>query len=411
MLIIGIFIPLLFLFGLVSKRVERTVVTGPMVFALSGILVALALPELTRVQLELKSVVVFSEVALALVLFTDATRIRLRSLLQATLAQRLLAIAMPLIIVAGATVAVLLLSDLRLWEAAILATILAPTDAGLGQVVVSNPRIPARIRQALNIEAGLNDGISLPFLMLFVALASADPGVGSLVWISYTLQQIGFGILIGLAVGWLGGWLLQHAAGRHWMTETFKLLSLLCLALLGWGLAEHLGGNGFLAAFVGGIFVKVGFQEASEHMIEFIEAWGQMLSFAVFYLFGMLAAPDLGQFSAVIVLYALLSLTLVRMVPVAVSLLGTRLKPASMLFLGWFGPRGLASVVLGLVYLKQRVDLPGEELIILGIVATVLLSVFAHGISALPASRLYVRQAEGMEHGAPELAAISEISG
>jgi NhaP-type Na+/H+ or K+/H+ antiporter len=275
--------------------------------------------------------------------------------------------------------------------------------------VVSNPRIPARIRQALNIEAGLNDGISLPFLMLFVALAIADPGVGRFVWIGYTLQQIGFGILIGLAIGWLGGWLLHHAAKRAWMTETFQQLSLLCLALLAWGLAEHLGGNGFLAAFTGGIFVKVGFEQASEHMVEFIEAWGQLLSFAVFYLFGMLAAPDLGQFSAVIVLYALLSLTLVRMVPVAVSLAGARLKPASVLFLGWFGPRGLASVVLGLVYLKQRVNLPGEELIILAIVATVLLSVFAHGISALPASRWYVRQVGGMEPSAPELAAVGDV--
>jgi NhaP-type Na+/H+ or K+/H+ antiporter len=343
-------------------------------------------------------------VALALVLFTDATRIKLRALMRASLPDRLLAIGMPLTIVAGATVAVLLLSDLTVWEAAILATILAPTDAGLGQVVVNNPRIPARIRQALNIEAGLNDGISLPFLMLFVALAIADPGVGRFAWISYTLQQIGFGILIGLAIGWLGGWLLHHAKKRAWMTETFQLLSLLCLALLAWGLAEQMGGNGFLAAFTGGIFVKVGFERAGEHMIEFIEAWGQLLSFAVFYLFGMLAAPDLGRFNAVSLLYALLSLTLVRMVPVAVSLVGTRLKPASVLFLGWFGPRGLASVVLGLVYLKQKVHLPGEKLIILAIVATVLLSVFAHGISALPASRWYVRQVEGMEPGAPELA-------
>ena len=309
MLIIGIFILLIFLFGLVSRRVERTIVTGPMVFTLAGILVVFALPEVARVELELKPVVLFSEVALALVLFTDATRIKLRALMRASLPDRLLAIGMPLTIVAGATVAVLLLSDLTVWEAAILATILAPTDAGLGQVVVNNPRIAARIRQALNIEAGLNDGISLPFLMLFVALAIADPGVGRFAWISYTLQQIGFGILIGLAIGWLGGWLLHHAKKRAWMTETFQLLSLLCLALLAWGLAEQMGGNGFLAAFTGGIFVKVGFERAGEHMIEFIEAWGQLLSFAVFYLFGMLAAPDLGRFSAVTLLYACLLYT------------------------------------------------------------------------------------------------------
>ena len=187
MLIIGIFIALIFLFGLVSRRADRTIVTAPMVFTAAGILVALAFPEMTDGELRLKPVAVFAEVALALVLYTDATRIRLRTLLHESLPARLLAIGMPLTIFAGTVAAVLLLADLTVWEAAILATILAPTDAGLGQVVVNNPRVPARIRQALSIESGLNDGISLPFLMLFIALARVDPGIGRLAWIGYTL--------------------------------------------------------------------------------------------------------------------------------------------------------------------------------------------------------------------------------
>jgi NhaP-type Na+/H+ or K+/H+ antiporter len=407
MILIGVFILLLFLFGLVSRRAERSIITGPMVFTAAGILVALALPGLAKVEVDLKPVVTFAEVALALVLFTDATRIRLRTLLHETLPSRLLAIGMPLTIVAGVVAALLILPRLTLWEAAILATILAPTDAGLGQAVVHSPRVPVRIRQALNIEAGLNDGISLPFLMLFISLARADPGVGHWVWIGYTLQQIGFGILLGLAIGWLGGWLVHYASQRGWMTETFQDLSLLALALLAWGLAEASGGNGFLAAFTGGIFVKVGFEEASERMVEFIEAWGQLLSFGVFYISGMLMAPDLGHLGPAVVLYAALSLTLVRMLPVAVSMIGTKLKATSVLFLGWFGPRGLASVVLGLIYLKERADLPGEELIILAITATVLLSVLAHGVSAVPGTRWYAKQVEHMEPGAPELAAVT----
>jgi NhaP-type Na+/H+ or K+/H+ antiporter len=410
MLLIGIFIVLLFAYGLVSRRLERTVITGPMVFTTAGILVASSLPGLTGVELELKPVVVFSEATLALVLFVDATRIPARILLHAALPRWLLGIGMLLTIVAGTAVALVLLPGLTFWEAAILATILAPTDAGLGQVVFSNPRVPARIRRALNVEAGLNDGISLPFLMLFVALAVADPSLGPLSWLSYAAQQIGFGLLVGLACGWGGGWLLHQAEERGWMTETFGQLGLLSLALLAWGVADAVGGNGFIGAFVGGIMSKRSFGSATERMVEFSEAWGSLLSYAVFFLFGMLAAPDLGQLDASVVFYALLSLTAVRMVPVAISLLRARLAWASVLFLGWFGPRGLSSVVLGLIFLKEKVHLAGEELILLATVATVLLSVFAHGISALPGVKWYARQVEAMEADAPELVVEGEAA-
>jgi NhaP-type Na+/H+ or K+/H+ antiporter len=241
MILVSVFVILIFFFGLVSRRLERTIISGPMVFTAAGLAVALALPELTRVELKLKPVVIFGEVALALVLFTDATRIRLRALLHASLPDRLLAIGMPLTIVAGTIAAMLLLTDLTVWEAAILATILAPTDAGLGHLVVGNPWVPARIRRALNVESGLNDGISLPVLMLFIALARAAPGLGHLAWINYTLQQLGFGIIVGLATGWLGGWLLHFAEKRRWITETFEQLTLRALALIDWGPGSGFG--------------------------------------------------------------------------------------------------------------------------------------------------------------------------
>jgi NhaP-type Na+/H+ or K+/H+ antiporter len=248
------------------------------------------------------------------------------------------------------------------------------------------------------VEGGVNDGISMPFLMLFIALARTDQELlGHFSWISYTLQQIGFGILIGMGVGWLGGWLLYQAQKRGWITKHFQQVVLLCLALIAWRLTEDIGGNGFIAAFVAGLMVKVSFKGAIERMVDFSEEWGILLAFIVFYAFGMLAAPDLGHFGVEIILYAVLSLTVVRMFPVAIALAGTRLRPESVLFLGWFGPRGLSSIVLGLIYLKQKAHLPGEELIMLAVVATVLLSIFVHGISAAPLAGWYARRVEGMD--------------
>lgn len=407
MMPIVVFVLLIFLFGLVSRRLERTIITAPMVFTTAGILLVLALAEPDQLQLEGHTVLLVSEVALALVLFTDATRMRVRSLLgSAQLPGRLLGIGMPLTILLGAVAAVLLLTDLSVWEAAVLAVILAPTDAGLGQVVVNSPRVPMRIRQALNVEAGLNDGLSVPLLMLFIALAQVNQPLQDRSWLVFASKQIGFGLMVGLAFGWAGGWLIGQATRRGWMEKTFQQLALLSLALMCWLVSEEIDGNAFIAAYIGGLVVKASFEEAGEQMVEFMEAWGQLLNFFVFFLFGMLVATSLYEFNAAVVLYALLSLTLIRMLPVAISLIGTGLKPASMLFLGWFGPRGLASIVLGLIFLKEKAPLPGEQFITLTVSATVLLSVFAHGISAAPVIDLYARQLEGMDADAPERAEV-----
>lgn len=267
---------------------------------------------------------------------------------------------------------------------------------------MSSPRVPLRIRQALNVEAGLNDGLAVPFLMLFIGLARVDSPLQDRSWIGYALSQIGFGLLVGLVLGWVGGWLMGQAKRRRWSQEAFQQLCLLSLAVVAWYVADKIvGGNGFIAAFVAGLVVKIGFEDARERMGEFSAAWGQLLNLGVFFLFGTLAAPVLGEFGAMVVLYAVLSLTVIRMLPVAMALLGTRLKPATVLFLGWFGPQGLASVVLGLIFLKEKARLPGEPFIILAVTATVLLSVFAHGITAAPAIGLYARQVAAMAVDAP----------
>ena len=411
MLLFALFLLLIFVVGLASGWLERSIITAPMIFATVGAVVALSLPLQAARSVESSTVLLMSELALALVLFTDATRISVRRLAgTAHLPARLLAIGMPLTIVAGAVVAALLFTDLSVWEAAILATILAPTDAGLGQVVVSSPLVPGRIRQALNVEAGLNDGLSVPFLMLFVALARVDEPLQDQSWILFAAQQIGFGLLVGLALGWGGGWLINRARRRGLMAHAFEQLILLALAVLCWLIAEKIvGGNGFIAAFVGGMFVKVHFEDAGEQMLEFAEAWGQLLNFGVFFIFGLLIGPSLANFQATAVLYALLSLTLIRMLPVAISLFGFGLKPASVLFLGWFGPRGLASIVLGLIFLKQKAHLPGEALILSAVEITVLLSIFAHGLSANPLIGRYVRQVAKLEPGSPERLEVVEV--
>lgn len=411
MVILGTFALLIFLFGLVSRRVERSVITAPMVFTGVGILMAWALPA-PNIEAEAAGGIVLSlaEVALVLVLFTDASRIGLGFLgRNRDLPARLLGIGLPLIILMGALVAAVVFPQLSFWEAAILAAILAPTDAGLGEVVVSSPRVPVRIRQALNVEAGLNDGGAVPFLMLFIALAGADASGPGRILLSFAVEQIGFGALVGLLIGLGGGWLLGLARRRGWATETFEQLALVTLPILCLVAAEPIGGSPFIAAFTAGLIVRRGFKGAGERLVEFSEEEGQLLDLFVFFLFGLMLGPVLGQFSLAAVLYAILSLTLIRMLPVAISLIGTRMSGASVLFMGWFGPRGLASIVLGLVFLEKEAHLPGESAIKLAVMATVLFSILAHGFSASPGIDLYARQIERLSADAPELAQAAEV--
>jgi NhaP-type Na+/H+ or K+/H+ antiporter len=309
---------------------------------------------------------------------------------------------MPLVIALGTVVGLVVLGELAFWEAAILATIVAPTDAGLGQAIMGSPRVPAGIRQALNVEAGLNDGLAIPFLVLFVGLARLDEPEKHTSWITFTLEQVGYGLLIGIVLGGAGGWLLQQASQRGWMAKPAYQLSLLALALLSFVVALEVGGNEFIAPFVTGLFVKLGFESANQEMQDFNGAWGQSLNHFVFYIFGMVALTSFGSVSAAIWLYAALSLTLVRIVAVAVSMVGSGLARPSILFVGWFGPRGLASIVLGLILIKKNAAIPGQEIVELAVVATVVLSIVAHGITTAPGIGLYASETKDLPSDAPE---------
>ena len=403
MIIIAIFALLVFLYSLVSRRLEQTVVTPPIVFTAAGILLALASPGLTEIGLEREHLLKLAELGLVMLLFTDATHISPATLKSSeNLPVRLLSIGMLLTILLGAIAARFVFPGLTLWEAGILAAILAPTDAGLGQVIVQSPRVPPRIREALDVEAGLNDGLSVPFLMFFIAVSQVGTAGSGQILLRFVGEQLGLGALVGLVIGLGGGALLGLAERRGWMAESVQQLGLVMLPLLCALACEPVGGSMFIAAYVAGLAVQFGFKDAGSHSTEFTEGWGQLFDLFVFLLFGVLATRMFGHFRPVHLLYAILSLTVVRMLPVAIALLGTRLSSATTLFMGWFGPRGLASIVLGLVFLEKEVHLPGEETIRLAVTATVLISVFIHGFSALPGIALYARKVAELDAAAPE---------
>jgi sodium/hydrogen antiporter len=394
----------MFVFGLVSRRLEGTVLTAPIFFVVAGALLGPAALGLVEFGLDEPTVLLLGEIALAIVLFTDAASINFSALQQyQELPLRLLGIGMPLTIALGTTTAALLLTNLTFWEAAIVGTVLAPTDAALGQAVVANRRVPVRVRQSLNVEAGLNDGLSVPFLALFLALALANEELQpASFWIRFALEQVGLGILVGVGVGLAGGWLVGRASQREWMTESFQRLALLVLAIFAWALADQIGGNGFIAAFVGGLAAGPTIERVGERLIHFTEAEGQLLNLSVFFIFGVLVIRVIQPFSWEVALYVVLSLTVIRMLPVALSLIGTHLGSVSVLFMGWFGPRGLASIVLGLIVAEEAPLLAGRDEMMLVVALTVLLSVLLHEVTAAPLSAMYARRVEGMAAGAPE---------
>lgn len=353
-----------------------------------------------------------AEIGLVLLLFTDASRTDLGILRNIrALPVRLLSTGMLLTIFLGAVGALFVFPQLTIWEAGILAAILAPTDAGLGQVIVNSPRVPMKIRQALNVEAGLNDGLSVPFLLFFMALAAPSADGETTGLMRFVVEQLGYGALVGIGVGLAGGWLLHWADQGKWMSPAWRQLGAVALPLLCLLFSEHVGASPFIAAFVAGLAVQVGYREAAHHSVEFTESWGQLLNLSVFFLFGLLVARAWPEFSGMHLVYAILSLTVVRMLPVALALFGSKLSRATVLFMGWFGPRGLASIVLGLVFLEHETHVDGESTIRMAVMVTVLCSILAHGMSALPGIGRYERSIAALPSDAPELAEQAGGSG
>ena len=377
----------------VSGRLPGTPVTAAMLFVVVGLLVG---PEvLGEIDTDSSSSTVraLAEATLALVLFCDASRIDLGQLRrEAGVPLRLLGIGLPLTIALGAIAAAGIFGQLSLEEAVILAIVLAPTDAALGQAVVTEPRVPKRIRQGLNVESGLNDGICVPLLFAAVAVADVESEIsGGRSASTLLLEEIGYGVIGGAAAGLLIAAIVIHASRRDLIAPQWRNVIPAGGAALAYGIAVALHGSGFIAAFVGGMVFRAALKRDPEDLNELSEEVGNVLNGVTFVLFGaILLGPALSELSWQLALYAVLSLTLVRMLPVAIAMIGSRARAPTVGFLGWFGPRGLASIVFAVIVIEES-QLPHEHLIVNAIYVTVGLSVLAHGLTAAPLADRYGR--------------------
>lgn len=375
----------LFGWGLVSARLERADVTAPIAFVAVGVLVA----NLTSMHPEVETEIVklVTEVTLAWVLFSDAATVRFEQLrAEVGIFVRLLGLALPLTVVLGWLLAWAEFSSFDVWLALLVGAALAPTDAALSASVMNNPAVPARIRRILNVESGLNDGIVTPVVLVALAGAADAGGGGHAAW--HAVVQLVLGGAIGLGIGAVGGIAARTARAKGWVDEIYAGPAILALALASYAAAVWAGGNGFIAAFLSGIAFGQGAGPGERPRIIFIEQTSALASLVVWTLFGVVAVPVIvDAFGWQLVLYSVLSLTMVRGLPVILSLLGTSLSRQAVVFIAWFGPRGLASVVFALLTVEELGE--RSDLAVAVIASTVLLSVVAHGLSSVPLAKRF----------------------
>jgi NhaP-type Na+/H+ or K+/H+ antiporter len=387
-------------YSLIAGRVERTWISGPIVFTVFGLLIGPVGLDLLSFKTDGETIRTLAELTLALVLFTDAAGADMRVLRRTeALPARLLLIGLPLTILLGFGVGMLLFDKLSLFEVALLATMLAPTDAALGKAVVTNEAVPDAVRQGLNVESGLNDGICVPILFVFLALATGKAGeVGP--WqlaMKLVAEEIGIGLAVGLALTTMAALLLKFAKGKGWLTHTWIQIPVVALALGCFAVAQFLGGSGFIAAFSGGLLFGALAKQHREEFLLAAEGTGDALALITWVIFGSaVVGQALGYFSWLDLFYAVLSLTVIRMLPVFLVLTGMGVSTEGKLFMGWFGPRGLASIVFGVIVVNAH--LPNSGPIAMTVVCTIMLSILGHGITANPWAKAFgarQRLAEG----------------
>jgi len=411
---LAVFVVLLAIYGGIGILLGRWSITMPMVFVIIGVVLGVYGLNWLPIRPGDEAIRVLTEITLALLLFADASTIdfsRLRH--DAGMPLRLLGGGLPLTMALGALIAWLFFPTQGLGFALLLAAILAPTDAALGLPIFINPNVPGRIRRALNVESGLNDGIATPFVTLFIALAVAEEGAlptGG--WLSGALMQLALAVIVGTAVGVVGGKLLELAHERKLTYGAPLQFAVLALALAAYLGSIALGGNGFVAAFIAGIVFGAVTHNRLAESADYTETTGTLLSLFVWTIFGavFVVPAALLAFDWRVVGYAVLSLTLIRMLPVALSLIGLRFRRDTIGVMGWFGPRGLASVIFGLMAFDALTGSGKEAGLLASIVTwTILLSVLAHGLSAQPLAAWYARRLKTAPADAPELVEVQEI--
>lgn len=387
----------LLIYSAVAGRIERSWVSGPIVFTAVGFLLGPDGLGVLRINLSGEGLRLLAELTLAMVLFTDAANadfgIVRRNL---GLPERLLLVGLPLTIVFGFLVAAIVFPSLEVLELALLAAILAPTDAALGKPVVVNRRVPAVMREALNLESGLNDGICVPIVIILLGLAvGTQVEAGTIAHVARVVAEaIGIGVIVGLALTWLTILMLRFAERQGWIGEHWVEIPIVALAAACFAAAQAAGGSGFIACFVGGLLLSALGARDKRELLRGAEHMGEALALLTWVLFGgIVVARMIGQVTWPALLYAVLSLTVIRMLPVFLCLIGTRMSTAEKLIVGWFGPRGLATIVFAVLVFDEK--LPGNDTIILAAGWTVLLSVIAHGVTANPlVNRMAQRSAD-----------------
>jgi NhaP-type Na+/H+ or K+/H+ antiporter len=377
--------------SLVSDRLGRWNITAPIALVVAGLVLANPPVSAIHVSLSSQGVREVAELALAVVLFSDASTVKVGALRRDYgLAGRLLLIGLPLTIALGTVVAHALVPGLSWAVSAVIGSAVAPTDAALGAAIMSDRDVPTRLRRALNVESGLNDGIATPFVNYFLAAAVAGTALATNTG-HHPLVELATGIGVGALLGGAGGWAMHASRARGLSSAASRTVGVAALSIVAYSLVVAIDGNGFVAAFVAGLAYSASTTAVhGEVERDFTEDVGGVLSAVVWFLFGTLAIGVLRHVTWRDVAFAVLALTVVRMVPVALALLGTRLDRGTVALLGWFGPRGLASVVFGLLAFDTLPTGDGRK-VITAIGATVLLSVVLHGASAAPLGRRFAR--------------------
>ncbi len=381
------------LYALFSNKFQKWAITGPMIFTACGLLIGEKGLTVLNLESHLNIIEILAELTLMLVLFSDANKVSFKYLAKyKKYPIRLLLIAFPLCMVFGVLVGLPILKGLGLWEVALVAAILAPTDAALGKYLVGNKNIPSRVRDTINVESGLNDGLALPFVLLFGFMAQkTSSNIESGLVLMFILKQLVLGPLAGYIIGKYGAKLINFSAEKKLISPGFDGIFALSLAGFSYAAADFIGGNSFVAVYFTGLFFGNFVKRPSKFIMEFTESEGQILTLLTFIVFGAIIPLALYKIEISWVLYAILSLTVVRMIPTALSVIGSKPKPINVLLVGWFGPRGVASI-LYLVMVKSKFQIENMFLIAQVVMLTIFLSIFLHGLSAIPIVKYYPKE-------------------
>ena len=378
-----------FVYSLLTKAISKTILTLPIIFMAIGYLCAVPLEMAAEPETLAKGTRLLAEITLVLVLFADASHVRFVSLRKyVNIPARMLIIGLPLTIGMGMLVAYMINPQSGLAMALLTAAVLTPTDAALGLAVVSNKDVPVHLRETINVESGLNDGLGLPFVLLGAILVSSMMvGADTDGFATASVLQVVLGPLVGIAIGWFAAKLMGMAQDNDLIDEAAGGVAFMTVAFVAFIASEVIGGNGFIAVFIAGMVFGNAYRHKIDFIKEFMEGIGQLLTMFTFFIFGaVLLRSGLEHMNIKAVFLALLFLTVVRMLPIFLSLIGTGLPLREKLFLGWFGPRGIASILFTLIIIDEF-DFPGENELLACVSMTVFLSIILHGISAVPLSK------------------------